>query len=398
MKILVAWDDQPEADLLGLYLTGDGTNEVDFAHSSENFLHLAEDPSYSVLLMTLSFPETVDEGFQNYEKALQLNPYTPIVMACRPEELINLPRFLMRGLRFYLFRDANKDYVFLINSTLEAALAAARAEEAKRLAEHLRKEIEGVRMLQEAIIPDGLQVPAGFAAVARYEPSQVTVMGDRPVVMAGGDYYDLFCPNNSTLTALIGDASGHGLKACMSIMTMHTLVRMLASDEYRDTASFVKAINNRLCESSIVQSGGGFITLLYSMLDTTNGVVTWTSAGHPVPILHNLETNEVVEVGTKHDGGLPLGIMANVDYQSYQVQMPSRSRLLIYSDGLPDALPDGRTDVPAFGVNGVMDSLKQTKDLDLNQTLSAVFDASQSFTGGDGRHDDTSVLLLERKE
>src|SRR5207253_3355029 len=185
------------------------------------------------------------------------------------------------------------DFVFLVLSTLESALSVARAEEVRRLAEMLRQEIEGVRLLQEAIIPRGLQSPPGYAVAARHEPSQVTVVGDRPVVLAGGDYYDLFHPDDDTLVVLIGDASGHGLKACMSIMAMHTLIRMFPGDRYRDTAAFVAEINRRLCENSIVQSGGGFITLFYAAIDTVTHTMTWTSAGHPLPLLHRAETGEV---------------------------------------------------------------------------------------------------------
>ena len=43
---------------------------------------------------------------------------------------------------------------------------------------------------------------------------------------------------------MLGDAAGHGVKACMSIMTMHTLVRMMRRHEYRDTAHFVAEIND----------------------------------------------------------------------------------------------------------------------------------------------------------
>src|SRR5439155_24515138 len=128
----------------------------------------------------------------------------------------------------------------------------------------LREAMDGVRRLQESIIPHGVVAPAGYKIAARYEPAQMSVVGDRPVVMAGGDYYDMFRPDDRTLIALIGDASGHGLKACMSIMAMHTLVRMIPGDRYRATASFVSEINQRLCENSIVQSDGGFITLFYA--------------------------------------------------------------------------------------------------------------------------------------
>src|SRR5947199_2891861 len=174
--------------------------------------------------------------------------------------------------------------------------------------------MEGVRRLQESIIPHGIRPPPGYGIVAKYEPSQVTVVGQQPVVMAGGDYYDVFRPDDRTLVVLVGDASGHGLKACMSIMAMHTLVRMIRGDRYRNTANFVAEINQRLCENSIVQEGGGFITLFYAAIDTIDHVMTWTSAGHPLALTHRLDTGEVSPVGTEADCGLVLGVQADVEY------------------------------------------------------------------------------------
>src|SRR5262249_9523264 len=152
----------------------------------------------------------------------------------------------------------------------------------------LREEMDGVRRLQESIIPRGLVTPPGYRVAARYEPAALGTIAGQPVVLAGGDYYDLFCPDERTLVVLVGDASGHGLKACMSIMAMHTLIRMLAGERYRDTGAFVTEVNRRLCENSIVQGGGGFITLLYAAIDTAGHTMTWTSAGHPLALMHRL--------------------------------------------------------------------------------------------------------------
>ena len=160
--------------------------------------------------------------------------------------------------------------------------------------------------------------------------------------MAGGDYYDMFTAQGDMLIALVGDASGHGLKACMSIMTMHTLVRMLGTTRFDDTAKFVGEINSMLCTNSIVQSGGGFITLLYVAVDTKTHKVSWTSAGHPPALLHRLDTNEVEQIGANSDGGLPLGIADGMPYDAMEFTMPPHSRLLLYSDGLTDAPGAGR--------------------------------------------------------
>lgn len=396
MRILAGWDSPEEAELLSLYLTGDGDNHVLLTTNEEEFLKAAADEAWDVVLQPLSFPTTIERGYAVFTEVEKLLPGVPIVLACRPTEIINLPRFLLRGLRFYLFRDTQGDFMFLVLSILESALTVARAEEAQRLAEQLRQEIDGVRTLQEAIIPQGLNPPAGYLATARYEPSQVTVIGDKPVILAGGDYYDLFCPDGRTLTALIGDASGHGLKACMAIMTMHTLVRMLAGDRFLDTAGFVSEINERLCENSIVQSGGGFITLLYASVDTSTHQVSWTSAGHPLPLLHSLETNEVTQVGNNTDGGPPLGIAPGMPYDAYVFTIPPRSRLLLYTDGLTDALTDEKDSRSAFGVSGICEALKKCRGRSIKETLEFLFQSSSDFTKGKGRHDDTSLLLLER--
>src|SRR5262245_59447396 len=306
MKILVAWDDPSEAELLQLYLSVD--NEVVITSTQEEFLTQFDEEGWSVVLVALSFPKGADDCFPLFKQTQEIAPEVPVVMACRATEMLHLPRFLTNGLRFYLVRDSGGDFVFLVLSSLESAVAARRAEESKKLAERLREEMDGVRRLQESIIPQGLKPPPGYRIAARYEPSQVQVVGDRPVVMAGGDYYDVFRPDERTLIVLIGDASGHGLKACMSIMAMHTLVRMIHGDYYRDTAKFVAEINQRLCENSIVQSDGGFITLFYAAIDTVEHTMTWTSAGHPAAQLQLLGTNEIVQVGTDADGGLPLAV------------------------------------------------------------------------------------------
>jgi serine phosphatase RsbU (regulator of sigma subunit) len=396
MKILMAWDVASEAELLALYLAG-GDNEVVLAESPEEVLSLLRAGLWDAVFAALTFPETVEQGFRLFVQMQPLLGAAPLVMACRPQEMISLPRFITRGLRFYVYRDPQGDFIFLVLSTLESAVTALRAEAERKLVEQLREEINGVRLLQEAIIPRGLTPPRGYRAAARYEPAQLTRVGGQPVIMAGGDYYDLFCPTDHTLVALVGDASGHGLKACMSIMTMHTLVRMLGTRRFDDTAGFITEINTKLCANSIVQSGGGFITLLYAAVDTLSHTVSWTSAGHPPALLHRLDSNEVTQVGNKDDGGLPLGIAEGVDYPALSFEMPPHSRLLLYSDGLTDAqAPGGSPGDNAFGVKGIIEALRACRDRPIEEALNHLFEASHEFTGGAGRHDDTSVLLLER--
>ena len=217
--------------------------------------------------------------------------------------------------------------------------------------------------------------------------------------MAGGDYYDVFTLPDDNIVLLVGDASGHGMKAAMSIMTMHTLVRMIRSQNYSDTAHFVSEINNQLCDQTLVNDEGGFITLLYAILDVKKQELQWTSAGHPPPLLQNLETGEVTSLGDADSGGLPLAVMHEADYETYTSPLPNNIRLLLFTDGLEEAFPEGRAAAHSqFGVDGIMRTMKETYETPLPDALQRLFDASNEFTQGSGRHDDTSVVLLERRE
>ena len=168
MRILVGWENTEEADLLKLYL-GVGDNEVEVVQDPAKLVELANRGDWSVALLAMALRPTVEEAFVVFREVQEALPGVPIVLGIRSNEMLGLPRFLNHGLRYYIVRDNSGDFVFLTISTLESAVDAARAEEAKKLAGRLREEMDGVRKLQESIIPHGLKTPPGYKLAARYE-------------------------------------------------------------------------------------------------------------------------------------------------------------------------------------------------------------------------------------
>jgi serine phosphatase RsbU (regulator of sigma subunit) len=395
MKLLVAWDEAEEAELIGLYLGASG-NEVSPARCADELERLAADgPAWDAILMPTAFPDC-DRAYQALLKIQLAQPECPVIGACHPEDLFRVARFLTRGMRSYVLRDRGKDFVFLLQAAVEAAVEAVQAERERKLTDRLREEVEAVRRLQESIIPGNLRGPNGYAICARYEPSQIRILGGKPVAMAGGDYYDVFTIDENSVVLLVGDASGHGMKACMSIMTMHTLVRMIRGKHYQQTSAFVAEVNRMLSEQSIVTGDGGFITLMYGVLHGKQNEFHWTSAGHPAPLVHDLDTNTVAPLAADGTGGVPLGIVPEETYTQCVSKIPQRGRLLLYTDGLVEAFAEGEGEHQEFGIQGIIETLQACRCRSLEETLQALFDASRRFTGGAGRHDDTSVLIVER--
>ncbi|MCH9654803.1 MAG: SpoIIE family protein phosphatase [Planctomycetes bacterium] len=397
MRILIGWDNPEESDLISLYL-GVSENDLVICATTEEFLVKAfdENETWDIILMSIMAPDP-QTAFEHFEKIRKTHLDTPVVGACPTTGTFHVARFLSAGMRAYIIRDDGGDFMFLLETTLQSVVDSVRAERERFVAERLREEIESVRKLQESIIPSDLVAPDRFDVTARYESSQIRVFGGQPVTLAGGDYYDVFMLDDDNLVLLVGDASGHGMKACMSIMTMHTLVGMIRSNKYLDTAAFVADVNDRLCDQAIVNDGGGFITLLYGILNAKTNEFQWTSAGAPIPIVHELETDKIYELGTNDDGGLPLGIVPGAEYDIHTSVIPENSRLLIFTDGLAEAFPGEKETFGEFGISGIMQSLQASRSDNLVVALENLFRDSNAFTDGSGRHDDTSVVLLDRK-
>ncbi|MEX2175026.1 MAG: SpoIIE family protein phosphatase [Pirellulaceae bacterium] len=395
MRILVAWDNPEELETIESFLNlGENSTTSFLDGPALEAANRAE--AFDVALLALNF-DPPDGGFPLYQRLRQARPDLPIVGAYFAGEISRLAKFMLAGLHAQLQRDADGEFIMLLTTVVEAAHQALQARRSQVLADKLREEVESVRQLQETVIPANLPQVCGYRLVARYEPSQIQVIGDRPVVMAGGDYYDAFRLGDESLILMLGDAAGHGVKACMSIMTMHTLMGMIRGQKYDDTAEFVGDVNRRLCQSSIVAGdAGGFITLLYCSLDLVRHELQWTSAGHPLPLLHNLETNEVRPLGSPEQAGLPLVVADGWQYPSCRSPVPPRSRVLLYSDGLEEAFPNDNERHRQFGMTGIVATLQATRDQPLEDVLEALFLASHQATCGAGRMDDTSIMLLER--
>src|SRR5438876_9502404 len=126
MHILVGWNDAGEADLLSLYL-GILDNDVFTTTDREVLIQRAKGEPWDVVLLSLSLPDS-DGAFAAFQQLRHLQPECPIVGVCPPNDVFRMARFLTNGLRAYLPRDKNGDYIFLVRSALEGAVEAVRAE------------------------------------------------------------------------------------------------------------------------------------------------------------------------------------------------------------------------------------------------------------------------------
>ena len=85
------------------------------------------------------------------------------------------------------------------------------------------------------------------------------------------------------------------------------------------------------------------MTLFYGVLEPATGRLDFVIAGHPFPIVRRAG-GRIEELGS---GGLPLGLRRAADLQPLTVTLDPDDVLVLYTDGLPEAVdgPNGE----AFG-------------------------------------------------
>jgi serine phosphatase RsbU (regulator of sigma subunit) len=226
----------------------------------------------------------------------------------------------------------------------------------------LEQEFKSARELQQVLIPETLPELLGYAVTSSYRPAQEV----------GGDFFQII-PLEGSLARptliVLGDVSGKGLKAAMTVSLIVGTVRTLAKFVPRP-GEMLAELNQRLCG----RLQGGFTTCLIVLL-SRDGRCVMASAGHPAPFLNERELHL--------PGALPLGIVLGATYPETTVQLREGDHFALYTDGLLEARKE---DGEIFSFER-LDALFATRPGAAEATEAAV-----RF----GQQDDITVLTLTR--
>lgn len=202
-----------------------------------------------------------------------------------------------------------------------------------------------------------------------------------PAKVVGGDFYDCFKNRDGNICVVIGDVSGKGFAAAMFMVMAKTMIRdCLLSG--MNPADALNVVNNALCDSN---PEGMFATVFAAALDLESGVLHYANAGHTRPVLMQ-ESAELMNV----DSGFALGLFEDADIADYSLQMENSSCILIYTDGVTEAV---NTQNQFFGEKRLLSAVEEGGG-DVGQIVKALGKAVLDFSEGAEQFDDYTVLAL----
>jgi sigma-B regulation protein RsbU (phosphoserine phosphatase) len=212
----------------------------------------------------------------------------------------------------------------------------------------------------------------------------------RPANTVAGDYYDVFprpgkSSEDNRVVFAVADVAGKSIPAAMLMATFQASLKTLSTAEVA-LPELVANMNKYACSNS--QGGLRFTTAFLAEYDAPRRVFTYINAGHNNPILRRSAGSiERLDVG-----GLPLGIQAEAKYEFASVTLAPGDWLLIFTDGLVEAVNVREEDFEERRVLSAMEAGAASTPQQLLDRLMADLDL---FVGLTPQHDDVTCLLIK---
>jgi hypothetical protein len=290
-----------------------------------------------------------------------------------------------------------------------------------------RQELALAGRMQASLLPGTPQVP-GWQIAATLRPARET----------SGDFYDFLPLPGGRLGLVVADVTDKGMAAALYMALCRTLLRTYAAEHPHRPDLALAAVNRRLLADT---DAGLFVTLFYGILDPVAGTLTYCNAGHHPPYVLqppvdgarldpirldvvsldtvNVEPERLVLVRSPDIGGegvhqaasgpqrrsgrgitplagrgIAVGVVGEPRWGYSTVELPPGGLLLLYTDGVVDALsPDGER----FGIEQMLDVARSLVDRPPSELQARLLAELQQFMGQQPQFDDVTLVAIRRE-
>ncbi|MCX7880423.1 MAG: serine/threonine-protein phosphatase [Ignavibacteria bacterium] len=243
----------------------------------------------------------------------------------------------------------------------------------------IRDDLYQAAQIQKNLLPDH------YLEFLDYEIFGVCI----PDSAVGGDYFDYLKMEGEEerLGIVISDAASKGLSAAVQALYVSGAMRMGWSYSIRMSDLF-KKLNHLVYKAFPYER---FVTLFYCELtNTSNRLVLYVNAGHCAPIHYRARNDKISKL--LPTGGL-LGLLPEQNFKVENIQMGIGDILLLYTDGISDALDSQRN---IYGEDRLVELLRKNKDLNSKEIAYSIIEDVHNFQGQTEVNDDKTIIVVKR--
>ena len=282
--------------------------------------------------------------------------------------------FFFAGTVFGIDRVQRRRILTKARNTAAIKEANLRAQLAEAENERKTQELEEARQLQLSMLPKVLpNLPHLDIAVYMKTATEV-----------GGDYYDFNVSLDGTLTVVLGDATGHGMKAGTMVTSAKSLFNSYAANP--DILFTFKEMT-RCIKQMQFQS----LAMSMMMLKIKNNKLLMSSAGMP-PVYLFRNKHKIIEEYLIE--GMPLGTMDNFPYELKEMELFSGDTILLMSDGFPE-LQNQHSEM--FGYKRAKNSFEEAAEKEPELIITYLKEVGSRWTNDKEPDDDVTFVVIKIK-
>jgi hypothetical protein len=245
----------------------------------------------------------------------------------------------------------------------------------RRIAERERQrvELETARRIQSSILPELPPSLNGVELAHSYQPA----------TEVGGDFYDVLALADGRLAVAVGDVAGHGVSSGLVMAAVKSALSVQVAFQ-PDVESVIGTLNRMVYQSSRRRL---ITTLCYALVDPLRREVLFASAGHIFPYRVSVDGR----VSSLDSVAYPLGVRPELVVPSVRVPLAAGDTLVLLSDGIIEARPEGSTEL--YGFERLEASLERHAHAGVEGLKDGILDDLAEFTGTSEREDDQTLLV-----
>lgn len=208
----------------------------------------------------------------------------------------------------------------------------------------------------------------------------------RPAKTVGGDFYDFVRPAPDLAGILIGDVSGKGVPAALTMAQLLAEFRLCAQGELSPAA-----VLRRLNEELFVRSRHGmFCTLCYVLVNLRTGEAVGCNAGHLPPLVVGAKGAALLDPAS----GPPVGVVNEGPWADQTWRLAPGDTLVLYTDGLMEAKSGGVDSPGEFGLERLCAVALACPQRDPRPLIDSLNEAVLAHCGANAPHDDCTLIAL----
>jgi len=275
------------------------------------------------------------------------------------------------------FNEGDKRLLMIIATQSAQIIENARLYEEEQALRLMQEEMRMAYQIQMDLLPKEAPEISGYDIAGKSIPAKAV----------GGDYFDFIEIDKHRLAFCLADVVGKGMPAALLMSNLQATLRGQVLQKL-SPKECVKRSNALLFRSTDDEK---FATLFYGILNNKKNHLDYCNAGHCYPYLFKASEESMrLDVG-----GLVIGAFEEFDYSEDAVSFDPGDILLIFSDGITEAVDQSGEQYTEERLYNV---IQENRNASAEQLIENIIESVKVFTGESSQVDDMTLIVMKRGE